>query len=272
MPSRIVREAILTSASVCSLAWPEEVFYRRLMSIVDDYGRHEANQQLLRSRCYPLQTDQVRVADISRLMAACQKAGLVVLYEVAGKQYLQIEKFGQQQRSKSKYPQPPTSTCEQLLSDAEQQIASAPVFVDVSVSEDGCEGEPARKRATPPPCPADVDHQVWSDWLQLRKAKKAPVTDTVIGNAVDEAAKAGMTLEAFLRVWCARGSQGLQADWLKPSERGSPGGVDAEPEWRRAQRERNEAFLGPAAARRPTKPQPETIDMEAINGAARIVG
>ena len=28
-----------------------------------------------------------------------------------------------------------------------------------------------------------------------------------------------MTLEAFLRVWIARGSQGLQADWLRPSER-----------------------------------------------------
>lgn len=30
-----------------------------------------------------------------------------------------------------------------------------------------------------------------------------------------------MTLDAFLRVWCARGSQGLQADWLKPNERPS---------------------------------------------------
>lgn len=84
----------------------------------------------------------------------------------------------------------------------------------------GTECKP-RKRAASPPCPDDVDSQVWADWLALRKAKKAPVTDTVLSTARGEADKAGMTFEAFLRVWCARGSQGLQADWLKPHERAS---------------------------------------------------
>src|ERR1051325_10262798 len=104
VPNRIIREAILASPAVCSLDWPEEVFYRRLMSIVDDYGRCEVLPALLRSRCYPLQTEEVRVADISRWMAACQKAGLIVLYEANGKQWLQLDKFGQQQRSPSKCP------------------------------------------------------------------------------------------------------------------------------------------------------------------------
>jgi uncharacterized protein YdaU (DUF1376 family) len=73
-----------------------------------------------------------------------------------------------------------------------------------------------RKRVSPP---NDVDQQVWNDWIALRKAKRAPVTETVVQGARAEAAKAGMTLEAFLQVWCQRGSQGLQADWLKPYER-----------------------------------------------------
>ena len=73
-----------------------------------------------------------------------------------------------------------------------------------------------RKRVPPP---EDVGQQVWSDWLLLRKTKKAPVTETVLQGARQEAAKAGLTLEAFLKVWCQRGSQGLQADWLKPNER-----------------------------------------------------
>lgn len=77
----------------------------------------------------------------------------------------------------------------------------------------------ARKRAAVLPAPDDIDPQVWADWLQLRKAKKAPVTETVIESARGEAAKAGMSLESFLRIWCSRGSQGLQADWLKPNER-----------------------------------------------------
>ena len=93
--------------------------------------------------------------------------------------------------------------------------------------------ERARKRATPPSCPQGVDEQVWSDWLALRRAKHAPVTQTVIDSATAEAAKAGMPLGEFLKVWCARGSQGLQADWLKPHERlkpanDKPGPDDAE--------------------------------------------
>lgn len=77
---------------------------------------------------------------------------------------------------------------------------------------------PARKRAVPPSKPDDVTDQTWADWLALRKAKKAPVTETVLREAVKEAEKAGLPLEQFLCVWCSRGSQGLQADWLKPHE------------------------------------------------------
>ena len=33
-----------------------------------------------------------------------------------------------------------------------------------------------------------------------------------------EAGKAGISFDAFLRIWCVRGSQGLQAEWIKPAE------------------------------------------------------
>lgn len=76
-----------------------------------------------------------------------------------------------------------------------------------------------KSRATAASKPDGVDSQVWSDWLQLRRAKKAPVTETVISHATAQAAQAGLSLDEFLRVWCARGTQGLMADWLKPQER-----------------------------------------------------
>ena len=79
--------------------------------------------------------------------------------------------------------------------------------------------KPKRESATIVACPPDVDQQIWDDWKQLRKAKKAPVTETVVKGARKEAAKANMAFSDFLSVWCARGSQGLQADWLKPDER-----------------------------------------------------
>jgi len=76
-----------------------------------------------------------------------------------------------------------------------------------------------KERATSVACPPDVDKQIWDDWKQLRKAKKAPVTETVVNSARNEAAKANMSFSDFLTVWCARGSQGLQAEWLKPEEK-----------------------------------------------------
>lgn len=75
-------------------------------------------------------------------------------------------------------------------------------------------------RAKAVQCPPDVAPQVWADWNQLRRQKKAPVTQTVLDGARVEAEKAGMTLESFLGLWCVRGSQGLQANWLKSHERG----------------------------------------------------
>lgn len=84
------------------------------------------------------------------------------------------------------------------------------------------EDKPPRKRAAPVPAPGDVEAQVWSDWCELRKGHSAKVSATAVDEARKEAAKAGLSLEAFLRVWCVRGSRGLQADWLKPHERAGP--------------------------------------------------
>jgi uncharacterized protein YdaU (DUF1376 family) len=128
----------------------------------------------------------------------------------------------------------------------------------------------SKKKATAAPslpAPDGVDPQVWVDWLKLRKAKKAPVTETVLRGAESEAAKAGMTMDAFLRVWCRRGSQGLEADWLKSHER--PSAASSEPAWRTEQRDRVAEFAGPAAAKRP---QLLTATQESFDVDARFVG
>lgn len=92
----------------------------------------------------------------------------------------------------------------------------------VTTNQELKEGKPPRKRSHPAlavKCPDEVDAQTWNDWHSLRNAKRAPVTETVLKEAKSEAAKAGMPLENFLRIWCRRGSQGLEASWLKPEER-----------------------------------------------------
>lgn len=108
MPSRVLREGILTSERVNSLDWEEEVFYRRLMSVVDDFGRFTAHSSLLRAALYPLKLDTVRDSDVDRLLESVERAGLVRVYVVAQKRFVELLDFRQQTRAKeSKYPDPP---------------------------------------------------------------------------------------------------------------------------------------------------------------------
>lgn len=114
MPNRIVREGILTSERVDTLDWPAEVFYRRLLSKVDDHGLYDARPSILRSALFPLRVDRVREADCTRWIATCVKAGLIALYEHGGKPYLKVLNTQWQERSQPKYPIPPEGICEQL--------------------------------------------------------------------------------------------------------------------------------------------------------------
>lgn len=106
MPERIVRPGILTSESINSLSWAAEVFYRRLMSVADDYGRFDGRIQVLRASLYPLQLDHVSDADVRKWRLQSAEAGVVSVYEVDGKEFVQIAKFNQRMRGKPRWPAP----------------------------------------------------------------------------------------------------------------------------------------------------------------------
>lgn len=120
MPNRILREGILSSDRVEKLDYPAEVFYRRLLSKVDDHGLFDARPAVLRAALFPLRLDRVREADISRWLVACQTAGLILFYEAEGRPYIKALDTRWQVRSEPKYPLPPEgslsppSVCEQL--------------------------------------------------------------------------------------------------------------------------------------------------------------
>jgi hypothetical protein len=94
------------------------LFYRRLHSVVDDYGRAEADPKLLRSDCYPLRTDQITEEQVASWLADCTRIlegedePLVIVYTVGRKRYLQITNFKQPTRTPSKFPAPPDESAE----------------------------------------------------------------------------------------------------------------------------------------------------------------
>lgn len=106
MPKRLLRDGILTSDRVAQLDWAAEVFYRRLMSVADDFGRYDGRVSMLKAHLYPLVLDKVREADVSRWLAECEKAGLIRRYEADSKPFVEILRFGQRKRT-SRYPPPP---------------------------------------------------------------------------------------------------------------------------------------------------------------------
>ena len=120
MPNRVVREGILSSERVNALSESEELFYRRLMSVVDDYGRYFAHPGLLRSACYPMRLDTKTEAQISEYLVSCQKAGLIRVYQIGSKSYLELVDFHQRMRQmKSKFPPRevdmlPTDNCQSI--------------------------------------------------------------------------------------------------------------------------------------------------------------
>lgn len=218
MPNRILRDGVLSSEAVCGLGWAAEVLYRRLMSVVDDYGRFSASTKLIRAACYPLQIDKVSDSDIGKWLAQVAEAGLVRVYPAQdGKSYLEIQKFGQQIRSKSKFPGP--DECVQAsASNCSQPPANAhlDVFVFEDVSE---EVKGARKRSQPfdpaaMELPEWLDRELWVAWCEDRKARKKPISERGASmqiSKLDEYRQQGTSPKAVIEHSIAGGYQGLFA-------------------------------------------------------------
>jgi hypothetical protein len=62
---------------------------------------------------------------------------------------------------------------------------------------------------------AGVSDKVARDWLTIRKAKRAPLTETAWDTIKAEALKANLSISDAIKVSVDRGWQGFKADWLK---------------------------------------------------------
>jgi hypothetical protein len=124
MGNRIIKESICTSESIERLNEFQEIFFYRLIVNCDDYGCMDARLKILISRLFPLRgidDDQVKDA-----LEALITAGLVTLYTVRGKPFLQInswERHQQVRTQKRKYPGPDEAdaiaddiNCNQMIS------------------------------------------------------------------------------------------------------------------------------------------------------------
>ena len=107
MPSRYLRGEIITSRwNRCS--WMGQSFYIRLLGLVCDYGRCEADPTILCAQAFPTYP-HFRTVTVSRLLNELAANELILLYSVDGKPYLQILRWRERVRQRtSRFPGPPT--------------------------------------------------------------------------------------------------------------------------------------------------------------------
>src|SRR5690606_8947473 len=104
--------SICTSDTIDQLSPEEEIFFYRLIVNCDDYGRMDARPQILRAKCFPLRLDQVDDCKIINWLYKLEEVGLVQIYEVDSRKYIQIVTWNDHQQiraKKSKYPAPDDS-------------------------------------------------------------------------------------------------------------------------------------------------------------------
>jgi len=263
--SRNIKPGFFTNDVLGELPALTRLLFAGIWTICDREGRLEDRPKKIRAEVLPYDA-----CDADAMLQELHDAGFIRRYSAAGKQVIQVLAWAEHQNphmkeAASTLPAPEehqTSTVqvpvEQSPSPERAGLIPSPLIPD-SLNSDSKEEESPRKREPTFQRPEDVAEQVWKDWVQLRKAKRATVSATVVAEARTEAAKADLTLERFLAVWCARGSQGLQADWLKPQERGNGQQATGETAYQRNARERVEAFAPGVAARAPGQARPLTF-------------
>jgi hypothetical protein len=223
--------------------------------------------------------------DIDGMLNALHKGGFILRYQVGDVAAIQIVKWDKHQNphmkeSDSTIPapcehgadmvqapvkavmaEPPSTEAARLIPDSGFPLPDSPIPA-TDVAGGGKAARPKAVRNLAVRKPDEVTERTWMDWQQLRRAKRAPVTETVLSGARKEAELARLTLEEFLQVWCQRGSQGLEAAWLKPEERGRTAlPAPSEPAWRTEQRQRTQQAAPGVAVKNPT----DFFDVEATN-------
>ena len=107
MPNRIIKDSICRSEDYKALTLFQRDFFVRLIVTVDDYGRYDARTSILKGQMYPL--EGTTEATIDEALKAMSTLGIVLLYSVEGRQYLQLTSWQKHQTiraKKSRYPAP----------------------------------------------------------------------------------------------------------------------------------------------------------------------
>jgi hypothetical protein len=179
MPNRILKESICTSENLNGLTPESEIFFYRLITQLDDFGRMDARPAVLRAKCFPLRMDMITEADIKEWLSELEESNLINIYQVEGHSYLCATTWEKHQQRRAKNPKYPGPDGVMKSSDikCKQMIAYVPVI----------ENRESRIENRHPAPPAAVDGEV-EKFLKLWESNTgrtvAPAVAETLGTLV----------------------------------------------------------------------------------------
>jgi hypothetical protein len=112
MPQRFLKPGITSSRKWDGCSWMAQSFYIRLITLVDDFGRYEADPMLLRSHAFPLR-DDITAQRVTEMCIELQNHGLANFYASNEKQYFQLTNWNERPRAAtSKFPAFDSKCCQ----------------------------------------------------------------------------------------------------------------------------------------------------------------
>jgi len=111
MPNRIIKDTICESKGLSEVSFFAEDLYKRLITYADDYGRFNADFEIVLARLYPREINLVSVDDIEDAMTELAGVGKIAFYTSNGRDDLYgcFPNWNDHQRvrdSKKKIPEP----------------------------------------------------------------------------------------------------------------------------------------------------------------------
>lgn len=115
MPNRIIKESICESRGLSEASVFADDLYKRLLTYADDYGRFNADSQIILARLYPREMHIVTIEDIEDALVELIGVGKIQFYtsNVKKELYGCFPNWGEHQRireSKKRNPEPDDTT------------------------------------------------------------------------------------------------------------------------------------------------------------------
>ena len=213
---RTIKPEFPHSESMGRVSRDARLLFIMLWTLVDDAGITRGNSRMLASLLFPYDDDAGKL--ISTWLNELDREGCIVQYAVEGQTYLQICNWLNHQKidkpSQSKFP-----SFENIREDSRILPVGEDQGRDHGKESKGKEGNgedsasAPKKNARTMLSELGVEDQPAKDWLEIRKAKRAPLTQTALDDLVREAGKSGISVNEAVTICARRSWQGFNASW-----------------------------------------------------------